>query len=260
MSEPRIIIPDHLQAYLEAEHCDDFNINRYFLTKDQEEIFQNIIRMQGIVEEMQKMKIDYLNTTLLYGKSGTGKTTFGRYIAYALDLDFAYINFAKLIDGVFGSTARNISEVFRFMADTECVFMMDEIDCISQKRGTESAATGGELSRITITLMQELDYYRKHKVKSIILSATNRIDTMDEALLSRFSIQHEVKPLDNADKEKYILQYLTDVKVPFNRENVKQYCAGNSLIKQRTVEADMIRCIAEWVEGGKQNFVLNHIK
>ena len=61
MSEPRIIIPDHLQAYLEAEHCDDFNINRYFLTKDQEEIFQNIIRMQGIVEEMQNPNWDIKN-------------------------------------------------------------------------------------------------------------------------------------------------------------------------------------------------------
>lgn len=260
MSKSRINIPDNLRGYLEAEHCDDFPINRYYVTQLQKDIMEDILRVRRLTEEMHKLDLAYLNTTLLYGASGTGKTTFGRYIAYCLDMDFVYINFAKLIDGVFGNTARNISDIFRFMADTECIFMMDEIDCISQKRGTESSVTGGEISRITVTLMQELDYYRKHKVKAIIIGATNRRDIMDEALFSRFSIAKEMKPLTNSEKEAYIKLFLNDVGVPYDISNVKEYCARNNTIRQRNVEADMIRCIAEWIDRGKDCFCLNHIR
>ncbi|MEE1255567.1 MAG: ATP-binding protein [Lachnospiraceae bacterium] len=260
MSKARIEIPEHLQGFLEAEHCDDFPLSRYYVTQQQKEIIENILRIQKLTDEMHKMGLAYLNTTLLYGASGTGKTTFGRYIAYTLDKDFVYINFAKLIDGIFGNTARNISEIFRFMADADCIFMMDEIDCISQKRGTESSATGGEISRITVTLMQELDYYRKNKVKTIIIGATNRRDIMDEALLSRFSLPVELKPLKNAEKEAYIKLFLDDVGVPYDIMNIKEYCARNTVIRQRNVEADMIRCIAQWIESGKKKFHLEHIR
>lgn len=260
MSKARIEIPEHLKGLLEAEHCDDFPLSRYYVTQQQKDIIENILRIQRLTEEMHKMGLSYLNTTLLYGASGTGKTTFGRYIAYKLDKDFVYINFAKLIDGIFGNTARNISEIFRFMADADCIFMMDEIDCISQKRGTESSATGGEISRITVTLMQELDYYRKNKVKTIIIGATNRRDIMDEALLSRFSLPVELKSLKNDEKEAYIKLFLDDVGVPYDITNIKEYCARNTTVRQRNVEADMIRCIAKWIEDGKEKFYLEHIR
>lgn len=259
MSKGRIQPPETIAPFIEIEHCDDFPINRYYVTEKQKKIIEDILRVKRITEEMQKMEIPYLNTTLFYGPPGTGKTTFGRYIAHYLDYDFAYINFAKLIDGVFGNTARNISEIFRFMAENECIFMLDEIDCIAVKRGTEGAATGGELSRITITLMQELDYYRRHKVNSIIIGATNRVDILDEALVSRFSIKRELEGFTNLEKEKYIKLFLTDVGVPYDETNIRTYCARTATVRQRGVEADMIRCIAEWIENGKNGFILEHI-
>jgi len=249
-----------LKDYLEAEYCDDFNINRYYLPKHQETIFNNIIAEKKVEKAMrEEFGIEYLNTTLLYGVSGTGKTTFGRYMAYKLDLDFVYVNYAKLIGGVLGNTAGKVSDIFRFMADIECIFMLDEIDYISQKRGTESEVTGGELGRLTTTLMQELDYFKKHKVKAIVLSATNRKDTMDPALLSRFAVSYELKALNNQEKEQYIIKYLTDVGVEFDRMNVKQYCAGNVMLNQRNIESDMNRCLAEYIRNGHKDYKLYHI-
>ena len=260
MSAPRLQIPENLKAYLEAEHCDDFPINRYYVTELQRKIIKEILDLRDLTKEMQAMNLDYLNTTLLYGPSGTGKTTFAKYLAYILDLDFVYINFAKLIDGVFGNTSRNISDIFRFMATQDCIFMLDEIDCIAQKRGTESAATGGELGRITVTIMQELDYYRKNKVKCIILGGTNRRDIMDEALFSRFSMAKELIPLSNIEKQEYIELFLNDVGVPYDIDNISQYCARNTTVRQRNIEADMIRCIASWLKKGRKNFHLEHIR
>ena len=44
--------------------------------------------MKKISDEMAKREINYKNTTLLYGASGTGKTELGKYIAYKLNLPF----------------------------------------------------------------------------------------------------------------------------------------------------------------------------
>jgi AAA+ superfamily predicted ATPase len=260
MANSRIIIPEDLKPYIEAEDCSDFNLNRYYLTDDLAQLFHDIIRMQELTEKMRELKIDYLNTTLLYGLSGTGKTTFARYVANQLDLDFAYINFSKIMGG-FGETSRHISDVFRFMADTRCVFMMDEIDCITIRRSRDGGGSSGELSRITITVMQELDYYKKHKVQSIVMGATNRQDVLDEALLSRFAIKHEMRPLTNMEKEEYLINYLRDVGVPFQEEDIQHYCARNSRLEQRNMESDMIQGIARWIENGKKgNFEIRHVK
>lgn len=259
MNKSKIIIPEKIKPFIEIENCEDFPINRYYVTNSQKELIENIVQMRKISDELSNMNIDYLNATLLYGPTGTGKTTLGRFIAYSFNLDFAYINFSKLIDGIFGNTARNISEVFEFMANKECVFMLDEIDCISQKRGTESQATGGELSRITISIMQELDIYKKKRGKSIILAATNRIEIMDEALVSRFSIKKKLDYLNNNEKLELIKKFLEDVNVPYDENNLRDYCTKNSTIKNRNIEQDIEKCIAEWIIKGKENFRLEHI-
>lgn len=260
MSEARILIPEELRPYIEVESCEDFNLNRYYLTESLKSLYDNIIRLQGLTDEMRKLKIDYLNTTLLYGLSGTGKTTFARYLANQLNLDFAYINFAKMLGG-FGETSKRLSEVFRFMAETRCVFMMDEIDCITVRRSRDNSGSGGEMSRITITVMQELDYYKKHKVNSIVMAATNRLDVLDEALLSRFALKYEMQPLTNMEKEQYLMNYLKDTGVPFDEEDIRHYCARNSRLEQRNMESDMIQGIARWIENGKRgNVMIEHVK
>lgn len=260
MAEPRIQLPDEIRDFIEIENCDDFPKNRYYVTKSQKELFNEIMRMQRLTEELRKMNIDYLNTTLLYGTTGCGKTTFARWMAYKLKIDFAYINFASLLGGIMGSTSSNISKVFRFMAEHRCVFMLDEIDCIAVKRGQESSATGGELSRITITLMQELDYYKSHKVNSIILGGTNKKETIDDALISRFYLKKEIPLMNNEEKVRYVKKYLRAVAILYDENNIRQYVADTSLQPVRNVEADIIRSIADWIDSGRQEFVLKSIR
>ena len=261
MIEPRIKVPENIKPFLEIENCSDFPLNRFFITEQTQTILNDIISLKGVVEEMRGMGINYINSTLLYGPSGTGKTTIGRYIAHMLNLDFIYINFAKIMDGAFGQTAKNICDVFEFIAGVECVFMMDEIDGITVRRSTESSFSGSEMSRITITVMQELDYLKKCDSRSVILAATKRKDIIDEALLSRFAISYEVSPLNNADKQKYIRNFLDQLNIPYNLKNIQEYCVRNSYVTNRNVESDMIRCIAQWIKEGKQEngYVLRHI-
>lgn len=256
-----INIPDELQGFIEVEDCSNFKINRYYVTDSVKKLYDDIISLQGLTDELRALGIDYLNSTLLYGLPGTGKTHLAKYIAYKLGLDLAYINMAMVMAGGFGSTSKNISNVFRFMAETKCVFMMDEIDCITIRRSKEGSGANGEMSRITITVMQELDYYKFHKVNSLVLAATNRLDVLDEALLSRFAIKYEMKPLNNLEKEQYMIMYLKDVGVPFSEDDVRAFCARNSRLEQRNLESDMIQAIARWIKGGKNGLVkVEHTK
>lgn len=260
MSETRLQIPDHISAYVVAERCDDFPIDRFYVTKMHEEIVNDVLHAQKVRKELLRYGIGYLNATLLYGVPGTGKTTFGRYIAYCLDMDCVYINFAKLYDGVLGSTTGRISDIFRYMAKTKAVFLLDEIDAISQKRGTESVVTGGEISRITITIMQELDLMKRHHTDAVIIGCTNRVDIMDPALRNRFPIRKDVKPLNVREKQEYICMYLNDLGVEYHLENIRDYSSANPGLPQRSVEDDINRCMIRWIEGGKGEYILDHIR
>ena len=260
MSKAWIEVPDELKDFLVISHCDDFPIDRYYVTEAQLEIFQAIVDNMSVTQQMKELGMSYMNSTLLYGPPGTGKTTMVKWIAYQLDMDYAYIDFSQLISGgVFGDTARNLKKIFDFIKEEECIFLLDEIDCIAVKRGEESAATGGELSRITITLMQLMDDYRNSGTDTILIGCTNRADRLDAALRSRFSIEREVPRLKNSEKFEYICQFLQAVGIPFNTNNIHEYCAKTAIVPNRNIESDIQRCAIQWIKNGKKNYYLDHI-
>lgn len=256
-----ILIPDELKDFLFVEDCSKFDVKTYMPTKMQEDILQSIVTARRIATAMkEKNGLSYPNTTLLYGPPGTGKTTLGRYVAYRMGMDFVYLDFSKIIDGIFGSTSRNISSIFQYMIDKECIFMLDELDAVAVKRGNESEATGGELGRITITIMQQFDYYRRHDSQAIIIAATNRADRIDPALRSRFSIEHEIKEMTVSEKVQYIKRFLGRHDIPYDERNIKEYSSRNSLLPTRNVESDIIRCLVEYYKHEeKVPYYLNHV-
>lgn len=264
-------IPEELKDYVEIEDCSNFNIASYFVTNEMKQVLQDILTTKNKSEFIQQvLKKSYPNTTLLFGDPGCGKTSFCRYLAYTLDLPFIYLNFAKIFDGIFGKTTGIISDIFNFILDKECVFALDEIDCVSQKRGTESDVTGGEIARVTVTLMQSLDLFRREDAKPILLGATNRVDIMDEALRSRFSIVRKLSCLTNEDKMKFIIKTIEDMntklidngthKINYNVKQIEMYCSRASRLSQRNIEMDIMRCVANWLDNPEEIFELNHIK
>jgi ATPases of the AAA+ class len=218
-----------------------FKEGRYYLSDRESAIFNSIARMKKVTEKLMGMSISYLNATLLYGNSGTGKTTFGKYVAFKMGLPFCYLNFSNLIDSYMGNTSKNISKAFSYVVSNPCVFMLDEIDCISIRRGSvgSSGGPGGEMARITISLMQEFD---KLTNDIVVIAATNRKDRMDEALLRRFSMVHEVEELRDQEKIAMLNKYLIDVGMDFSDEEIDELAKNNK--NQSVLLNELIRSIS----------------
>ena len=237
-----IELPYDLKSILCVEDVSNsFKEGRYYLSDREKEVFESIIRMKKVNDRLMEMGISYLNSTLLYGESGTGKTTFGRYVAYKMGLPFCYLNFSSLVDSHMGSTSKNISKAFNYAISNPCVFMLDEIDCISIRRSDSSdGGASGEMARITISLMQEFDRLTNDIV---VIAATNRMDRIDEALLRRFSMKHEVKPLDREEKKELVCKFLDDVGMDFPLNEIMPLIDKNE--NQSTLLNELIQKISQ---------------
>lgn len=157
----------------------DFRADQYYLSKAEAPVVDEIIGKQEIVKRMQVLGVPAVNTTLLYGKPGTGKTELAKYIAYKLDKPLLILRFSNLIDSYLGGTGKNIGQVFDFFRQNDIVLFLDEIDTVASKRDGGHGCDG-EISRTTACIMQELD---RMNGGGIVIAATNRSDLLDEALL-----------------------------------------------------------------------------
>ena len=183
----------------------------------------------------------YKNATLLYGPPGTGKTMFARYIAFKKALPFCYLNFSRIIDSYMGSTAKNIAKAFAYASSNPCIFMLDEVDTIScDRKSTSGKGSDGEMSRITVTLMQEFD---KIPNDVIVLAATNRYDLLDSAFVSRFSIKQEMKPFTTEENQKMIQMFLSDIGYEFDETEINRIVKGTH--DQREIMSKTIQLLAE---------------
>ena len=236
-------LPHDLKSILCVEDVSNsFKEGRYYLSKREKAVFENIVRMKKVNDRLMEIGIPYINSTLLYGQSGTGKSTFGRYVAYKMGLPFCYLNFSNLVDSYMGNTSKNIGKAFSYVISNPCVFMLDEIDCISIRRSNSgsSGGTGGEMARITISLMQEFD---KLTNDIIVIAATNRMDRIDEALLRRFSLKHEVKPLDEEERNELVFKFLKDVGMYLPYEEILPLI--DRVENQSVLLNELIRMISE---------------
>lgn len=119
---------------------------------------------------------------LLEGPPGTGKTLLGRILANyanATFIAFSASNFVELYAGMGALRVRKLFEYAR--KNSPCIIFIDEIDAIGQRR--KQNAIGNEEREQTLNqLLYEMDGFQQNE-DILIVAATNRKDTLDEALL-----------------------------------------------------------------------------
>lgn len=228
-------LPLNLKGLINMQDVSDFNEERYYLGKQQRELFAQIETGVKTTTKMLEYGIPYMNSTLIHGEPGTGKTEFAKYVAYKLGLPYAYLNFSYLIESYMGKTAQNLNRVFDYCKGQKCVLMLDEIDCIGLARGHDTGADG-ELARTTIALMQSLDSLVDGQ---IIIAATNRCDRLDRALLRRFQRQIQFEKYNEEERREMIETYMRSVDPAFLNEGILEYA------KEPHTQAEIVKFLIE---------------
>lgn len=242
--------PDVQNLLFKEDVSGTFIPERYYVSKREADLTERILRKNRSAQRLGNAGINYLNATLLYGESGTGKTQFGRYLAYTMGVPFLYFNLSRTIDSYMGGTSKNLNKVFNYIKGTPCVFMIDELDAVSTNRAnSDGTGAGGEMNRTTVSLMQNLDQLSSDVV---LLAATNRPELVDDVVKRRFSIKHEVKIFSPEELLQMSEHFLADVKahadfrVDYDGEDLARYCASG--VKQSEVIDTLTESLAAAVE------------
>ncbi|KAB3529793.1 ATP-dependent metallopeptidase FtsH/Yme1/Tma family protein [Alkaliphilus pronyensis] len=149
---------------------------------------------------------------ILYGPPGTGKTLMAKALASEAMVDFMAVSGSDFVQIYAGLGAARIRSLFKKAREkSKCVIFIDEIDAIGKKRDRGGLGGSDESDRTLNALLTEMSGF-KGSEGIIVLAATNRLDTLDEALLrpGRFDRQIEVGLPDLKAREEILQLYSED--------------------------------------------------
>ncbi len=120
---------------------------------------------------------------LLYGPPGTGKTLMAKAIAGEANVPFYAMSGSDFVQMYVGVGASRIRNLFNKAKKSEkAVIFIDEIDAIGKKRARNTSASNDERDQTLNALLTEMSGFHENQ-GIIVIGATNRLDTLDEALL-----------------------------------------------------------------------------
>ena len=141
---------------------------------------------------------------LLVGPPGTGKTLLARAIAGEADVPFLSISGSDFVEMFVGVGASRVRDLFsQAKKNAPCIIFIDEIDAVGRHRGAGLGGGHDEREQTLNQLLVEMDGFESND-GVILISATNRPDVLDPALLrpGRFDRQVIVPLPDVKGREK----------------------------------------------------------
>jgi cell division protease FtsH len=158
--------------------------------------FEDVAGVEEAKEELKEV-IDYLRDTgkytrlgakipkglLLIGPPGTGKTLLAKAIAGEADVPFFSMSGSDFVEMFVGVGASRVRDLFdQGKKQSPCIIFIDELDAVGRVRGAGYGGGHDEREQTLNQLLVEMDGFEENE-GVIVVSATNRPDVLDPALL-----------------------------------------------------------------------------
>ena len=181
--------------------------------------FKNVAGLKEAKAELQEI-VEFLKTpkkfinlgakipkgVLLVGSPGTGKTLLARAVASEANVPFFSVSgseFVEMFVGVGSSRVRDLFETAK--KNAPALIFIDELDAIGRQRGTGLGGGHDEREQTLNQILVEMDGFETN-TGVILISATNRPDVLDPALLrpGRFDRRITLDLPDIKDRKKIL--------------------------------------------------------
>ncbi len=189
---------------------------RLFTNKENKVTFKDVAGVDEAKEELQEI-IEFLTDpkkftklggripkgVLLVGPPGTGKTLLAKAIAGEANVPFFSISGSDFVEMFVGVGASRVRDLFnQGKKNAPCIIFIDEIDAVGRHRGAGLGGGHDEREQTLNQLLVEMDGFESNE-GVIVMSATNRPDVLDPALLrpGRFDRQVVVSTPDVKGRE-----------------------------------------------------------
>ena len=166
-------------------------------TSDQPRVtFKDVAGCEEAKEELKEV-IDFLKNpkrfqklgakvprgALLVGPPGTGKTLLARAVAGEAAVPFYSLSGADFVEMFVGVGASRVRDLFeQAKKSSPCIIFIDEMDAVGRHRGAGIGGGHDEREQTLNALLVEMDGIDNSQ-NVIVISATNRPDILDPALL-----------------------------------------------------------------------------
>jgi cell division protease FtsH len=184
-------------------------------------------------EEYSRLGAHIPKGVLLIGPPGTGKTLLAKAVAGEAGVPFFSISGSEFVEMFVGVGAARVRDLFeQAKQKAPAIIFIDELDALGRARGAMGNLTGNDEREQTLNqLLNELDGFDPSE-GLVLLSATNRPEILDPALLraGRFDRQVLVDRPDRAGRVAILKVHIRKVKLArdVNLEEVAALTTGFS--------------------------------
>lgn len=182
---------------------------------------ETILEVQEIVdflsnpEKYKELGAKIPKGVLMVGPPGTGKTLLAAAVAGEAGVPFMSVSGSDFVEVFSGLGAGRVRDLFKeARAQAPCIIFIDEIDAIGKSRNNKMSMND-EREQTLNQLLVEMNGINDSGEPVIIIAATNRADTLDDALVrpGRFDRQVTVGLPDVSSREKILAIHCRNIKI-----------------------------------------------
>ncbi len=205
------------------------------------------------IELLRKLHLPVSNKLLLHGPSGCGKTLAAYVLAGELNKMMIVVNLGSIVSSRLGETSKNLSRIFKRAATESCVLFIDEFDSLGKVR--DYSQDHGEMKRVVNTLLQLFDYLPQD---TILVTATNQKEMLDEALLRRFDLAIDFELPTKQKIKELIDKTLSNTNFKFNNTKIVTKCIDSAIgLSYYSVQKTLINSIKKSIFKTSEKEVVN---